>query len=179
MPNELVIARIFIGDPVYNRALKLSLGTLFTFVATTAFALPALATNPPDACAVVRKDEAATALGSRITGSKSELRGPSSNCTLSGAGTMKAVIVTTFGWSSVPEAQASFKDLVKQTAAAFSGVSAKPVAGVGDEAQQIGANVYVRKNTNAYVFQILNGLAGATSGAKTVALAKSAMAHTH
>jgi len=54
-----------------------------------------------------------------------------------------------------------------------------PLHGLGDQAQQIGPNVYVRKGTDAYVFNVIDGSIGQTKADKAIALAKVAISHLH
>ncbi len=137
----------------------------------------AYAATPPDPCAVVAKADAAAALGTPVKSAKAETMGPSKSCAFHGAKLFQSVVVTAFRSDSVAEARARFNDLVKQTASAFSAKPAK-VAGVGDEAVTIASNVYARKGTEAYVFNVF-GTRGPALTARAVALAKKTLARVH
>ncbi len=156
-------------------AQRLILSVLVALPVVLSSAGPAFAAKPPDACGVVTKDEAAKALGVPIVGMKARLLGASSMCTIKGAGAFKAIAVTTYGWSSVPEAQSAFASILSSTAQM--GQPSVALHGLGDQAQQIGTNVYVRKGTAAYVFNVIDGSVGPAHDAKSVALAKSVVKH--
>jgi hypothetical protein len=137
----------------------------------------AWAATPSDPCRVVSKADAAKALGTPVSSVKATTMGPSKNCAFHGSKPVQSVVVTAFRSDSVDEARARFSDLVKQTASAFSSSPAK-LSGVGDEAVTIASNVYARKGTEAYVFNVF-GTRGPALTARAVALAKATLAHLH
>jgi hypothetical protein len=149
------------------------------FATALALALPvaavcaASAATPRDPCAAVAKADAAKALGAPVTSTKPTTMGPSRSCAFHGTKPFQSVVVTAFRSDSVPEARARFSDLVKQTASAFSSAPAK-LSGVGDEAVTISSNVYARKGTEAYVFNLF-GARGPALTARAVALAKATL----
>lgn len=126
---------------------------------------PALAAAPPDPCAVVNKSEAATALGSSVTGMKASANGPSRSCSIKGSGPYQSVIVTTYAWSSESEARAGYQSITAGAA-----MMGPPVAvrALGDEAQQSGGLVYVRRGAAAYVFNVIDGSVGTAKAAKAL-----------
>ena len=136
---------------------------------------PAAAAEPRDPCRVVSKADAARALGAAVTGVKATTMGPSKSCAFRGPRPLQSVVVTAFRSDSVPEARARFADLIKQTASAFS-AQPKKLAGVGDEAVTIASNVYARKGTEAYVFNVF-GARGPALTARAVELAKETLEH--
>jgi len=135
---------------------------------------PARAGDPPDPCAMVAKDDAAKAVGSPLSAVKATTVGPSRSCSFHGARPLQGAVVTAFRWDSPAEARARFADMVKQSASAFGGAPVK-LDGAGDEAVTVGANVYARKGTTAYVFNVFGARTPALA-ARTVALAKATMA---
>ena len=140
-----------------------------------ASALPAAAATPPDPCATLHKAEAASALGAPIVKVQSRSLGPSRTCTMRANGFFKSVLLTTFRWDGVPQAQAAFHSMIATTATMM-----KPlllVHGLGDEAQRVGANIYVRKGTAAYVFNVIDGSVGDVKAARTQAFARKTMMH--
>ncbi len=137
----------------------------------------ARAGEPPDPCAAVAKDDAAKAIGSPVSAVKPITVGPSRSCSFHGAKPLQGAVVTAFRWDSPAEARARFGDMVKQGASA-SGVAPAKLDGAGDEAVTIGANVYARKGTAAYVFNVFGPRTPALA-ARTVALAKATMARVH
>ena len=150
-------------------------------VALCAFPLlsiaPAAAGTPPDACAIISKADAAKSIGRPIVAMKTSLVGPSSNCTFKGAGAFKDVVITAYRWDSVSEAKSRFDGIVQMTGTMMH--PSLPLHGLGDQAQQIGPNVYVRKGTDAYVFNVIDGSIGQTKADKAIALAKVAISHLH
>ncbi|MEA2721652.1 MAG: hypothetical protein QOJ39_3516 [Candidatus Eremiobacteraeota bacterium] len=140
---------------------------------TAAVTFAAWAATPSDPCRVVSKADAATALGMPVTSVRPTTMGPSKSCAFRGVRPFQSVVVTAFRSDSVPEARARFSDLVKQTASAFSSAPAK-LNGVGDEAVTIASNVYARKGTEAYVFNVF-GTRGPALTARAVALAKATL----
>ncbi|HEV2642218.1 MAG TPA: hypothetical protein VGT98_05910 [Candidatus Elarobacter sp.] len=148
-------------------------------VATTLVAgAPAPAgAEPPDPCILVSKADAAKAMGSPIVSVKGLTAGPSRSCSFHGAKPLQAVVVTAFRYGSAREAHTRFIDIVKQTASAAATPAAK-LNGVGDEAVSINSNVYVRKGSDALVFNIF-GIRGPPLTARAVALAKHTLAHLH
>jgi len=151
-----------------------------TFISSVALVFAVLvaqgnanAASPPNACDVVSKSDAAKALGTSITTMTSRNAGPSSNCTYRTSKIFRSIVITTFRWDSVPQAQSAFHTMVAQTAAMM-----KPsisLHGLGDEAQRIGPNIYVRKGTAAYVFNLIDGTIGDAKAAHAEALARKAM----
>ena len=137
----------------------------------------AAAASPPDACAIISKADAAKALGRPIIAMQTHLVGPSSNCTFKGAGAFKDVVITAYRWDSVPDAKSRFDGIVQMTGTMMH--PSLPIHGLGDQAQQIGPNVYVRKGTDAYVFNVIDGSIGQTKADKAIALAKVAISHLH
>jgi hypothetical protein len=140
-----------------------------------AAASAAWAATPSDPCRVVSKRDAAEALGVPVTSVAATTMGPSKSCALHGAKPFQSVVVTAFRSDSVAEARARFGDLVKRTASDFNTSPAK-LSGVGDEAVTIASNVYARKGTEAYVFNVF-GTRGPALTARTVELAKATLAH--
>lgn len=155
---------------------KFGFGVAAALSVAIASLAPALASTPPDACAVVSKGDAAKALGTPIVGMKARMMGPSSTCTIHGVG-LKSIVVTTYGWSTIPEAQSAFQGIVGQTAMYMH--PSIVLHGLGDQAQEIASSIYVRKGTSGYVFNVIDGTVGAGRTAKAIALAKSSIAHMH
>jgi hypothetical protein len=144
-------------------------------VALVTVAAPAAqAGTAPDPCVTVGKADAAKALGAPVSWTKPMTAGPSRSCSFHAAAPLQLVVVTAFGWDSPPEAKARFRAMVEQTASAF---GAAPVAlhGVGDEAVTISSNVYARKGTAGYVFNVSGARTPALT-ARAVALAKATLA---
>jgi hypothetical protein len=137
----------------------------------------ARADDAPDPCVTVTKDDAAKAIGSPVSSVKPMTVGPSRGCSFHGARPLQGAVVTAFRWDSPAEARARFADMVKQSASA-SGTTPAKLAGAGDEAVTIASNVYARKGTAAYVFNVF-GARTPTLAARTVALAKATMARVH
>ena len=133
--------------------------------------------EPPDPCALVSKADAAAAIGSPITSVKGMTAGPSRSCSFHGAKSLQSVVVTAFRYGSPGEAHTRFIDIVKQTASAAKTPATK-LTGVGDEAVSINSNVYVRKGSDALVFNIF-GIRGPSLTARAVALAKHTLARLH
>ena len=152
------------------------LATAFTVTTMLLAGAPASA-EPPDPCALVAKAAAAAAIGSPITSVKGMTAGPSRSCSFHGTKPLQAVVVTAFRYGSPAEAHTRFIDIVKQTASAAATPAAK-LHGVGDEAVSINSNVYVRKGSDALVFNIF-GIRGPPLTARAVALAKHTLAHLH
>lgn len=146
-------------------------------VATTLLAGAPAGAEPPDPCTLVAKADAAKAMGSPIVSVKGTTAGPSRSCSFHGAKPLQAVVVTAFRYGSPREAHTRFIDIVKQTASAAA-VPAVKVNGVGDEAVSINSNVYVRKGSDALVFNIF-GIRGPPLTARATALAKHTLAHLH
>lgn len=140
-------------------------------------AVPARAGDAPDPCATVTKEDAAKAIGSPVSSVKPMTVGPSRSCSFHGAKPLQGAVVTAFRWDSPAEARARFGDMVKQSASEFGAAPAK-LDGAGDEAVTISANVYARKGTAAYVFNVFGARTPALA-ARTVALAKATMARVH
>ncbi|MDB5073313.1 MAG: hypothetical protein JWM87_4424 [Candidatus Eremiobacteraeota bacterium] len=154
-----------------------ALGTAVAAVLLAAAGSAAWAATPRDPCQAVAKSDAAKALGTPVTSVKATTMGPSKNCAFHGARPFQSVVVTAFRSDSVGEARARFSDLVKQTASAFSSAPAK-LPGVGDEAVTIASNVYARKGTEAYVFNVF-GTRGPALTARAVELAKATLGRIH
>jgi hypothetical protein len=133
------------------------------------------AAEPPDPCMLVSKADAAQAMGSPVTSVKGMTAGPSRSCSFHGTKPLQSVVVTAFRYRSPGEAHTRFIDIVKQTASAAAAPETK-LKGVGDEAVSINSGVYVRKGTDALVFNIF-GFRGAPLTGRAVALAKHTIAH--
>jgi hypothetical protein len=149
--------------------------TVLVVVLALLASAPARAAEPPDPCALVSKHDASTALGSPVTSVAGTEAGPSRSCSFHGTKPLQSVVVTAFRYASPREAHARFIDIVKQTASAAAAPAAK-LKGVGDEAVEIGSNVYARKGTDALVFNIF-GERGPPLTARAVALAKHTLTH--
>lgn len=148
-----------------------------TLALLASLATLASAATPPDACRVVTKAQAAAAVGTPIVSATPLSRGPSSSCTFKGTGVFKSVVITTFRWNSDAQAKSAFEQMVSITANMMPPLVA--MHGLGDEADQVGTAVYLRKGTGGYVFNVINGSVGAAKASKAIALAKSAMATIH
>ena len=140
-----------------------------------AIPLAARAATPPDPCATISKADASKALGAPIVKVLSQSMGPSRSCTFRANKAFSSVVLTTFRWGSPREARDAFHDMISVTSKMMS--PSLTLHGIGDEAQRIGPNIYVRKGTAAYVFNVINGSVGNAKAASSESLARKTMAH--
>ncbi len=142
--------------------------------AVAALACPHPGSAAADPCKIVNSTDAAKALGAPVTSTTTRVMGGSTSCTYH-TSALPRLSFTLMPQTSPAAAKSEFHQMITSPLTRVSPSEAE--SGIGDEAQRLGSSIYVRKGSNIYVFTLIAKDANGAGATRTIALAKTTVAH--